>query len=488
MENSTMLLQKKEEYRSLLAKNPSAAAEITAINNYLLACEYELILYMYAQGVWKKGTLPPAPPGFQPGDGSIEFGLFLYWFNNPQLIISPEIALAAAALDDILGLPQSQMTATYYTYLCTNELIYVDGSVLSTETWATFDQGWFVAFINLLETVLRDTWYNNGNFPMPSVPKPVRLTGAAANTVNIVLVGDWGTGDSPAAAVMRQIVQNIRPDYIIHLGDVYYGGTPASGDPNSAHYYSPGEEKANLLAAWPAAYTGRSFTLNSNHEMYSGANGLFYDALTASNSPFSAQQGLSCFVLKYGDWSILGLDSAYNGKSTDAFMTGNLGDPAGAQVAWIKSLQLNPAKTIVLTHHTGFAYDCSSVMDLWSQVNAALGGKDPYAWYWGHAHNGIVYANPVSIPVSGQPGFTTSTYARCAGHGALPYGVASALLNNKNVLWQASSPMPPPSKQIYNGFVLLNFVMANNQVTRISEGFFDPGSNSPKWRSNIYGS
>ncbi|MEZ4875196.1 MAG: hypothetical protein R2793_07065 [Flavobacteriaceae bacterium] len=30
---------------------------------------------------------------------------------------------------------------------------------------------------------------------------------------------------------------------------------------------------------WPSAWNGKSFTLNSNHEMYSGANGLYYDAL-----------------------------------------------------------------------------------------------------------------------------------------------------------------------------------------------------------------
>jgi hypothetical protein len=217
--------------------------------------------------------------------------------------------------------------------------------------------------------------------------------------------------------------------------------------------------------------------------MYGGANGLFYDALLPASGPFSAQGGLSCFILQYGGWTILGLDSAYCGTSLDAFMTGYLGS---AQIAWIQSLKLDPEKTIVLTHHTGFAYDCSSVFSLWSQVNAALGGKDPYAWYWGHAHNGIVYNNPVTIPVPGQPDFRTTTYARCAGHGALPYGVATTLPNNSNVLWQANSPIPS-SKQIYNGFVLLTLQSSNNQVTKISEGYFDPSSAQPKWKANILG-
>lgn len=487
MNYSPLQLQMIAEHEALLAANPSAALQLPSIKDYMLACEYELILYMNEQGVWQ-GTMPSPPPNFKTGDGAIEFGLFLYWFKNPHYLNGIEIELIAITLDYVLKLPESQMTSDNYTFLCNNELIYVDGTVLSTETWATFDQGWFTAFVNLLETLLRNTWYNNGAFPMPSKPKPIPLSGAIANTVNIAIVGDWGTGDAASSSVMQQIINLIpKPDYIIHLGDVYYGGTPAPGDPNSANYYSLNEEPANLVNAWPKAYAGKSFTLNSNHEMYSGANGLFYDALNPASSPFSAQGGLTCFILQYGGWTILGLDSAFNGTSTDAFMSGNLGNPSGPQVAWIKSLNLDPAKTIVLTHHVGFDYDCSSVLGLWSQVNAALGGKDPYAWYWGHAHNGIVYNNPVTIPVPGQPDFKTNTYARCAGHGALPYGVATTLPNNSNVLWQANSPIPS-SKQIYNGFVLLSLQSSNNQVIRISEAFFDPSSGQPKWKSKIYGS
>jgi hypothetical protein len=483
MNHSPLQLKMIAEHEALLAANPSALLQLPSIKNYMLACEYELILYMNEQGAWQ-GAMPAPPPNFQTGDGAIEFGLFLYWFNNPALLTNIEVELAAVALDWALSLPDSQMTSVNYTYLCVNELIYVDGSVLSTETWATFDQGWFAAFVNLLETLVRNTWYNNGVFPLPAPPKPVVLSGAIANTVNIAIVGDWGTGDAASSAVMQQIVGlNPKPDYIIHLGDVYYGGTPAPSDPSSAHYYSLNEEPTNLVNAWPKAYAGKSFTLNSNHEMYSGANGLFYDALIPASGPFSAQGGLSCFILQYAGWTILGLDSAYNGSSVDAFMSGNLGN---SQVAWIKSLNLDAAKTIVLTHHTGFAYDCCSVFGLWGQLNAALGGNDPYAWYWGHAHNGIVYNKPVTITVPGRPSFKTNTYARCAGHGALPYGVATTLPNNSNVLWQANSPIPS-SKQIYNGFVLLSLQSSNNQVTRISEGYFDPSSEQPKWKSNIYG-
>jgi Calcineurin-like phosphoesterase len=483
-------LQQKQmiaELQAQLQKNPKAAFTLPSFSGYLLASEYELILFMNEKGVWQPATpLPPPPPGFKPGDGSIEFGLFLFWFNNIQYIKSPEIAGIAAVITYVLGLPASQMTLINYDYLCNNTLIYEDGSVIATQTYATYDQGWFAAFINLLQTVIYDTWYNDGNFPMPSQPAPVPLSGATTDTVNIALVGDWGSGAADAIAVMNQITslnQN-KPDYLIHLGDVYYGGTPTINDPNSSHYYALNEEMNNFINLWPASYAGKSFTLNSNHEMYSGANGLFYNALLPESSPFSAQGGLSCFSLQCGGWTILGLDSAFNGTSMDAFMNGDIGDSNGAQALWIKSLNLAASKTIVLTHHTGFAYDASSVSTLWQQVNSALGGNDPYAWYWGHAHNGIMYSNPVVIPVNEYFNFTTNTYARCSGHGALPYGVSSKLQNNSNVLWQAGS-LKPNSNESYNGFVVLSLQLQNNELVSITENFYDGSSAQTPIRSFV---
>lgn len=484
--NLTAEQQKKvDDLKLLISQDIKAASVLNDISSYLLYSEYQLIVFMYNKGVWQ-GPMPLAPQGFTPSSGSIEIGLFLYWFNNPALITSLEISIAAFILDKSLSLPDSQMTSANYSYLCKHELIYDDGSVISTEKWATYDQGWFAAFINLVESVIRNTWYNNGQFPMPHTPKPVVLKGAKPGILNIAMVGDWGTGDGPAAAVIKKIA-SLNPDYIIHLGDVYYSGTPKKGDPNSQHYYHLNEEVNNFLNAWPPGYNGKSFTLNSNHEMYSGGNGLFYDVLIPSGSPFSAQQQLSCFNLQFGDWTILGLDSAYNGTASDAFMSGNLGAANGPQMQWIQSLKLNPAKTIVLTHHTGIAYDASSKYGLWNQVNAALGNNDPYAWYWGHAHNGIVYANPIQIPYK-NPQFKTNTYARCAGHGALPYGVSPRLQNNPNVLWQAHTPLPVPSPLVYNGFVMLTFQTAGNSVIKIIENFFDTATiqPSPTWSRVIY--
>jgi len=475
--------QKVAELRQLFNADPTIRSIVQGILNYLPDCEYELISFMVQQKAWNNDPVPPPPPDYKPGDGTVEFGLFLYWMNNPVLIINTLmkyftidqviiILAAIAALD--YELPPSQMTAGNGAFFDNNELIYTDGGVLSTQRYATYDQLWLVAFLNLLQTIATPNWYNGGTFP-ETPPPTVKLVGTKPATISIALLGDCGTGDDTLAAIMNQI-SGLNPDYIVHVGDVYYSGTPLS----STIYFSPGEEATNLLARWPAAYNGRSFTLNSNHEMYSGANGYFYDALGAA-APFGAQKGSSCFALQCGDWTILGLDSAFMGTSLDAFMSGSLGDSNSTQSLWIQKLNLNAQKTIVLTHHNGLATDCSSVQSLWYQVQGAL-KADPYAWYWGHVHNGIVYKSPIAIP---QSAFKTSTYCRCLGHAALPYGPAS--LPTAYIDWVANSKQPAPSKQLYNGFAILTVSLDNaNQVARINESFYDLSTSNAVWTKDIY--
>ncbi len=469
------------QIREHLQNNQSILGDLKELLEFLPYCEYELILFMEAKNVWS-GFFPSPPSGFAKGDGAIELGLFLYWFNHvDQLDLSvfpPETQkhIKEFIVAVSIFMPSTQLDLVNYSYFKTNELIYEDGTVLSMEKFANFDQNWFIAFLNLLESLINNTWYNGGTFPT-TTPPSVPLSGKNPNQVTIAIFGDWGAGNQAAKSVMQSIV-NLQPDYLVHVGDVYYAGTPVASHPVSKHYYQLGEEVDNLMNLWPPNYTGKSFTLNSNHEMYSGANGLFLDALGAQQTPpgslsyFSAQKGASCFSMKFGDWTILGLDSAYRSSILTAFMTGGIGGPSEFQTKWIHGLGLNPNKTIVMSHHNGFADDCTSVSPLWAEVKNALGG-DPYAWYWGHVHNGIVYNRPISIPTTkSAPGITTNTFARCLGHASLPYGHASSL-DGKPIEYQANSPRPAPSKELYQGFALLTLTMNNGVVDNISEGFYD---------------
>ena len=507
MNNSTRQLFNQSQQS--LGLSIDVCADLQALLTFLPNCEWDLISFMLDKKAWiNNGTPPSPPPGYNAIESSVDFGLFPYWINNPSLINDVTLRnyiLGLKPWEYILLkiLVPTSMNATNYAVLTNLKapLIYYDGSVISTITFATYDQGWFTAFYNMVQTLINSWWYNNGTFPLPANPTPIPLSGTNANTITIAMLGDWGSGDAGAIAAMN-MVKNLNPDYIIHVGDVYYAGTPLATDPNGKSYIGPGQEQNNLVNLWPAtdkngnSYTGRSFTLNSNHEMYTGGNGLFLDALKAKATPpgsgsvFAAQKGMSCFALSYGGWTILGLDSAFNAEVTNAFMYGSLDGNTPVQIPWIQQLGLTPQQTIVLTHHTGFAFDCSSSYTLWNQVQSAL-GADPYAWYWGHVHSGIVYSDTVNIPVSPnqKTPFSTNTYARCLGHSGLPYGYATTLEGNSNVAWQvAQGSNPLPTGLLPNGFVLLTLQTGSNGVlNKITEAFYDTGTSAqPTFTKVIY--
>ncbi|WP_126243344.1 metallophosphoesterase family protein [Chitinophaga rhizosphaerae] len=458
--------------------DPAAKRKLSYLNDLLANSEYLLIQFMKQQNVWQ-GPFPPPPSGFPGSSQTIELGTVLYLFNNPAQIADPDIRKYAQYAKGALGLPDSLLTTVNYNWIVSHVLVYDDGSIISGGKYETYDQGWFAAFLNMVITDLEDAWFGfRSGSPNPIPLKPR----AGSNEVLIALVGDWGTGDNTAAAVMNQLVGQV-PRYIVHVGDVYYSGTPATGS-MAGTYFHPGEEKNNLVAVWPKTNdpSNYSFTLNSNHEMYTGANGLYGDALT-STTPFHAQQGLTYFALGLGGWTILGLDSAYFGTSTDAFMSGYIGGDIfnRDQINWISGLNLDPSKTIVLTHHTGFEWDGSGFMALWDQVSGALGG-DPYAWYWGHVHNGIVYNSPVTMNGTNGLPQTTKTFARCLGHGALPYGEATVLNGNPAVKWMEKGPGLLP-----NGFGTLRFRLnGNGMVDSIQEQFYHIGSSAPVYSGLLF--
>ncbi len=333
-----------------------------------------------------------------------------------------------------------------------------DGSIYGTATYEQLDPGWIWGAINYL--IVK---YAGGLAPFSTTSvSPITLTGSSPDQVVLALVGDWGTGVYPggvATDVLQQIT-DLSPDYIIHLGDVYYSGT--AGDFLPLH-----EEKNNFVNLWPVSTP--SFTLNSNHEMYAGAKGYFGVAL--ANSRFSKQKKTSYFALQYGGWTLLGLDSAYFSTSP-LYMLGSIGGAMGTQAKWIQKLGLSAQNVIVLSHHTGLTFDGSSELSLWGEVNAALGG-DPAAWYWGHIHNGIVYKTPT---VTGR-----KTLARCLGHGALPFGQAWGLVNAPYVSYYANTLNPNGGGvRVYNGFALLTITKQGT----VTEAFYQQDTAQPVYTNS----
>jgi hypothetical protein len=308
-------------------------------------------------------------------------------------------------------------------------------------------------------------------------------------------VGDWGTGvwqdgtaDACPSTQVMDAIRKLAPNVTIHLGDVYYSGTmPTTQFPNA-----PNEEQNNFVAVWDPG-SSINFTLNSNHEMYFAGEAYFNTALGAK--PFGIQNQTSYFSIEGNNWVIIGLDSAYWSDSM-LVMEGALTDYLASDTSQLTFLEQykNCGKTvIVLTHHNPVSLQGTSVVTqssaypwipssdlpvLLNQVYTSLGNAYPNFWYWGHIHNAIAYG---SLPAT--PGMV----GRCAGHGALPFGCASGLVQGSGscstapliptVQWFDREPGDPngenASIRVMNGFTLLTF-----EAESFTETFYDQNGNA----------
>jgi hypothetical protein len=357
---------------------------------------------------------------------------------GPDAPAGPQVSAGLAAAPVLPGVPQV--------------VVAPNGDIFGTAKYEILDPGWVESAAIWLEHLV----FGRHSFPTGQ-PQVIQIP----DNVKIAIAGDWGTGPygfapGPSAKVAN-VMTGLNPDYTIHLGDVYYAGTG-------------GEEMSHFINLWPSGSTG-SFALNSNHEMYSGG-GPYFSAVSGGN--FSLQAGVSYFALENSNWIIIGLDSAYFSNELAAYENGSLGsgnnDP---QIAFLQQTAARAhtqnKKVLLLTHHNGLEEDGSNTTGLWNDVMTVFPvGTAPAYWYWGHVHVGAVYTPQAN-----------GTLCRCAGHGALPQGLASEL-NNPNVLWFEHSPAtePPGTVRVLNGCVLLQF--AGQSLT---ETFFDENG-STAWASN----
>lgn len=216
-----------------------------------------------------------------------------------------------------------------------------------------------------------------------------------ADQARVVMVGDWGSGIPRAQKIaqnMRQVMLDgltaNREVHVIHLGDVYYSGWRR-------------EYEKRFLPFWPVhadeAQRVRSWSLNGNHDMYSGGFG-YYDFLL-KDPRFMAQAGSSFFCLENQRWKIFGLDSSWD----DA----GLKDP---QAEWVRARMDPNKKTMLLTHHQPFSsYEkpATAMVDKLAPISGVPGGLK--AWFWGHEHRFMLFN-----------AFHNVQFGRLVGHGGVP--------------------------------------------------------------------
>lgn len=271
-----------------------------------------------------------------------------------------------------------------------------------------------------------------------------------ADDARLILVGDWGSGVPRAekvATAMRIFVEDaVRENqqcHVIHLGDVYYCGWLR-------------EFKRRFLANefWPVSTALKdrvgSWSLNANHEMYSG--GYDYFNFLLGEERFERQQGCSYFALENKHWQIAAVDTAY----TEWELHGN-------QVQWLSMLRKSAPKKagLLLSHHQPFCAYSKVDPRLLAAVRPVLDEGLVRAWFFGHEHKCALYSPREGIE-----------YPRLIGHGGVP---VYAYAGNKppNVTYEMTDVMTDAKtgwEFARFGFVVLDFKTDGTILTRyISE-------------------
>jgi hypothetical protein len=249
----------------------------------------------------------------------------------------------------------------------------------------------------------------------------------------VALFSDWGTGEATAQRVMQQIAVT-HPTHAIHLGDVYYAGTPKE---STRRFLDVIEEYG------PPKDSCLYFAMAGNHDYYSGGYG-YFDTILAGLG-----QEASYFNLRNRNWQIVGLDTGYKEYS--------LHKP---QPEWLAAQFDSPARrSILLTHHQLFSpYDArvtkSKLLDKTEELLPHI-----YAWFWGHEHRCVIMGDHMGIK------------GRCVGHGAIPSVVpyGAPLFPQVPVIKVDERAAPDADGTCYHGFALLRFNGAAVEVSYIDE-------------------
>jgi hypothetical protein len=202
------------------------------------------------------------------------------------------------------------------------------------------------------------------------------------NDVRLAVFGDWASGLAVSDVVSTSI-GDWRPDVVVHLGDVYYSGTPA-------------ESRAYLVDRWPSGTRVADRALYSNHEMYGGGAGYFDTTLPA------LRQKSATFVVENDFWVVVGLDTGT--------LDGRIGD---TQVRLVRHIEegLGSRRMILLSHHPLYSIVDGPNEALIAELDPVLRGGGIAAWYWGHDHECVRFT----------PTPPYELHAVCAGHGSFPY-------------------------------------------------------------------
>ena len=220
-------------------------------------------------------------------------------FHGESAELLAEFRVALQALEQsqsdvgVLASPQNQMGAALQSFLAieaqnAGKVVERKDQVLEakfdSQDWA----GWVKSFFSWFRR------FREGPHPLlRASTRPAEVQ----NRFRMAVLGDWGTGMYGAPLCAQSIERDLRGfQVLLHLGDVYYSGTEA-------------EEQNRLLQLWPTVSNAKNYSLNSNHEMYTGGYGYFDVVL--GDDRFKKSQQASFFAFQNDHFNYKVLDKAY---------------------------------------------------------------------------------------------------------------------------------------------------------------------------------
>ncbi len=209
----------------------------------------------------------------------------------------------------------------------------------------------------------------------------------------VAIIGDWGTGMNDAESLLMEVVGRHQPQAIIHLGDIYYSGTPQECMLN---FTAVVQNVFNVFGVNLPV-----FTIPGNHDYYDWGSGFYglIDTINASNPAWRQDASYFCLRTQDGLWQFLGMDTGQDDSDPiDEVHPAQGPVLRSSECTWHQD-KLNPAKfdgtTILLSHHQVFSTHetINNDPDLKPYLNASLLDVfQPHlgqvaGWFWGHEHN-----------------------------------------------------------------------------------------------------
>ena len=155
------------------------------------------------------------------------------------------------------------------------------------------------------------------------------------NDSKIAIIGDYGTGLTDSIILIRDAILEKEADIIIHLGDVYYAGTPNEYVNNVANILN----EARKLAKEKMKKNVLFYSIPGNHDYYSWGLPFLCFISTINEVKLitdlnidedEVRQRSSYFCLRSQDnrWQFIGLDSAHRDSNPANFIKTNILGPS----------------------------------------------------------------------------------------------------------------------------------------------------------------